>query len=187
MPSVTTTSIDRIVLTGFMGAGKSTLGPVLGSQLGWRFADIDDLLVEQHGLSIAALFERDGEAAFRRMEEQAIARALGWDQTVLALGGGALESESTRERLLGSPGTRIVFLETPLEVALERCAQQTGGAVRPVLKDRAALAERFHRRLEHYRQAHHTLSTHGRTPQELAQRLLDALKNEPPTPNMLLR
>ncbi len=172
--------IQRIVLTGFMGAGKSTLGAILAEQLGWRFVDIDEVLVESEGVSIAALFEQRGEARFRSLEEQAIASALDLEHAVVALGGGALESQSTRDRLLGSPGTHLVFLETPLEVALARCAGETGSAVRPVLRDRAALAERFTQRLEHYRKAHQTLSTADRAPAELATLLLATIAAEHP-------
>jgi shikimate kinase len=168
--------ISRLVLTGFMGAGKTTLGALLAEELGWRFADVDDVIVEAEGVSVAGLFERSGEAGFRRLEEEAIARLLEADRIVIALGGGALESESTRARLLGSPGAYVVFLETPLDVAVARCVQQPGAAVRPVLRDQAALAERFERRLEHYRQAHQTLSTAGRTPSELARLLLSGLQ-----------
>jgi len=159
-----------------MGAGKSTLGPLLAEGLGWRFVDVDATLVESEGLSIAALFEQAGEARFRALEEQAIARLLTLEQTVLALGGGALESDSTRTRLLSSAGTHVVFLETPLETALARCAEQAGGAVRPVLLDRAALAGRFARRLAHYRQAHQTLDTARGTPADLARLLLASLE-----------
>jgi shikimate kinase len=179
-PGAAPNPIQRIVLTGFMGAGKTTVGAILAEQLGWRFVDIDEVLVESEGVSIAALFERDGETRFRRLEEQAIAGALDLEHAVIALGGGALESQSTRDRLLGSPGTHLVFLETPLEIALERCAQQPGSAVRPVLSDRAAIAERFSRRLEHYRGAHQTLSTAGRLPAELATLLLATLAAERP-------
>ncbi len=173
---VTGSPIVRIVLTGFMGAGKSTLGPLVAAGLGWRFVDLDAALVESEGLSIAALFEQAGEARFRALEEEAIGRLLTLEQTVLALGGGALESASTRTRLLNSPGTHVVFLETPLETALARCVQQAGGAVRPVLLDQAALAGRFTRRLDHYRQAHQTLDTAHGTPGELARLLLASLE-----------
>ncbi len=160
-----------------MGAGKSTLGPILATRLGWRFLDVDDTLVRTHGASIADLFERFGEARFRGLEEDAIAGLLAEERLVLALGGGALESHTTRERLLRAPGTHLVFLETPLEIALARCAQQSGGAVRPVLEhlDRAGLKDRYARRLEHYRLAHQTILTADRTPDQVAGTLLDAL------------
>ena len=173
----------RIVLTGFMGAGKTTVGGLLAAQLGWRFLDVDQELVHDASASIADLFRTEGEAAFRRREEETIARLLEHDHAVLALGGGALESQSTRELLLSAPATRLIFLETPLAVALARCAEDSGApgaALRPVLlgSDQAALVERYHARLVHYRQAHHTLNTEAKTPAELAHSLLALIEHD---------
>ncbi len=167
--------ILRILLTGFMGAGKTTIGSLLALRLGWQFFDSDEELIRIKGVSIAVLFDQLGEVGFRGLEEQAVAGLLDLDQAVIALGGGALESEVTRARLLSSAGTHIVYLETPLNVALARCARQAGAAVRPLLREQAFLAERFHRRLDHYRQAHQTVSTAERSPKELVGELLGGL------------
>jgi shikimate kinase len=175
LTNVPPTPILRIVLTGFMGAGKSTLGALLAAELGWRFVDIDQVLVAAEGSSIAKLFANAGEARFRELEERTIAELLHLDHAVLALGGGALESAATRARLLDSSGTHVVFLETPLQVALARCDQQTGAVPRPVLRDQAGLEARFTQRLEHYRRAHLTLSTVDRPPSLLARLLLETL------------
>ena len=169
-------AVTRIVLVGFMGAGKSTLGALLASTLGWRFVDSDEVLVQDQGRSIRLLFEQIGEAAFRELEAATILQALVERQTVLALGGGAFESAVTRRALLAAPETHVVFLETPLEVAIARCEQQQNGAVRPVLTERALLAERFARRAEQYRESHTTLATEGRSPAELLRLLLDTLE-----------
>jgi hypothetical protein len=64
----------RIVLTGFMGSGKSTVGPLLAARLGWSFLDVDDAIEAEAGATIAELFARHGEAAFREREHAAIAR-----------------------------------------------------------------------------------------------------------------
>jgi shikimate kinase len=166
----------RIVLTGFMGAGKSTVGPLLAKALGWRFIDLDQVLVQTEGASIAELFKKHAEAGFRALEEQAIVEALLLEGHVIALGGGALESELTRARLASSEGTHVVLLETPLEVALARCAQQPGAALRPVLLDQAAVAARFERRMEHYGRAHQAVSTLERTPAEVAELLAGTIR-----------
>jgi shikimate kinase len=167
--------VARVVLTGFMGAGKSTVGALLAVELGWRFIDIDRAIVAEHGISIAELFTTRGEAGFRELEAHAVRQALLLDQAVIALGGGALESAHTRDLLFASPGTHIIFLETPLEVALARCAGEPGGAIRPVLADRSQLESRYTRRLEHYRRAHHSLSTADRSPAELVLVIRDTL------------
>ncbi len=152
--AATTTSsrktLHRIVLTGFMGAGKSTVGRLLAERLGWQFLDLDTLIEERTGLTIAQVIERDGEAAFRRLESQALATALGRKQVVLALGGGVAEILTNRLLLEQTPATLTVFLDAPFAVLVERCLQQENAAVRPFLADRARAEARYHRRLPHY-------------------------------------
>ncbi len=69
----------RIVLTGFMGSGKSTVGPLLAARLGWRFADVDDVIEAEAGVTIAELFARHGEPAFRLREHETILRLAAGD------------------------------------------------------------------------------------------------------------
>src|ERR1700709_2552659 len=89
---ITTTALSfplrRLVLTGFMGAGKSTVGRLLAARLGWEFLDLDAHLESRTGFTIPDLFSTHGEAHFRRLESTALASALGRSNIVLALGGG---------------------------------------------------------------------------------------------------
>lgn len=164
----------RIVLTGFMGSGKSTVGPVVAERLGWRFVDADDVIEAEAGVAITELFRRHGEAAFRERERKAIARLVAGDKLVLALGGGAIETPETRELLLGDPETLIVHLEVALATTLARC----GGTehTRPILADQANLASRYERRLPLYRAAHVTIQVDALTPEEAAEAVLRAAK-----------
>ena len=91
--------VERVVLIGFMGAGKSTLGPILADRLGWRFIDADLELESEAGTTIADLFNALGEPAFRQLEANIVARLLSRSNAVLALGGGAVEAETTRSLL----------------------------------------------------------------------------------------
>src|SRR5215472_16135113 len=102
--------IRRIVLTGFMGSGKSTVGPLLARRLDWRFVDADDVIVSETGIPITEYFARNGETSFREREHETIARLAVEDALVLALGGGAIETAATRELLLNAPGTLLVHL-----------------------------------------------------------------------------
>ncbi len=167
--------LSRIVLTGFMGAGKTTVGALLADRLGWQFIDTDRIVEARAGLTVAAVFSRHGETAFREMEASAIRDTAAGDRLVLALGGGALELPSTREFLLSLPACRIVFLEAPLDTLLARCATHAAGPVRPVLQDRARLAERWQARLPLYRQAHLTIPTADLSPGAVAEHILAAL------------
>ena len=121
----------KVVLIGFMGAGKSTAVGVLAQGLGVGGADVDEVIEQRLGASVQALFERDGEAAFRAAEEQItleLLRAPG--DGVVALGGGAVMHEAVRSELARH---RVVWLDVTRELAWERC--QDGG--RPLADDPA--------------------------------------------------
>ena len=161
----------RIVLTGFMGSGKSTVGPLVARRLGWSFIDVDDVIEAEAGVPIVELFARHGEAAFRDREHATIARlhAAG-DAQVLALGGGAIEHPATRELLLTAPGTILVHLEVELATTLARCSGTEH--IRPILADQANLANRYQRRLPLYRTAHVSIRADALTPDEAVETIL---------------
>jgi len=162
----------RIVLTGFMGSGKSTVGPLVARRLGWRFVDVDDVIEAEAGVAITELFKRHGEAVFREREREVIARLAAGEGLVLALGGGAIETAETRELLLTDPETLLVHLEVELATTLERC----GGTehTRPILADQANLASRYERRLPLYRAAHVSIAVDALTPEEAVEAVLRA-------------
>lgn len=163
-------SIRRIVLTGFMGSGKSTVGPLLAAQLGWNFLDVDDVIVAEAGMPISGIFARFGEPAFREREHAAIARLCEQDGLVLALGGGAIETAATRDLLLGSAGTLLIHLEVELATTLERCRGTEH--TRPVLADHANLTARYEKRLPLYRAAHVSIPVDALTPDEVVQAIV---------------
>jgi shikimate kinase len=165
----------RIVLTGFMGSGKSTVGPMVAQRLGWQFVDADEVIEADSGCAIAEIFARYGEAAFRERERAAIARLVSSDRLVLALGGGAIEQTETRALLLSAPGTLLVHLEVLLETTLQRCAGTEGS--RPILADRANLEQRYARRLPLYRAAHVSIAVDRLTPEEVAQAVVEAMSS----------
>lgn len=165
--------IRRVVLTGFMGSGKTTVGPLVAARLGWKFVDVDDVVEEEAGSTIAEFFKRHGEAAFRAREHATIARLAAGDALVLALGGGAIEHPATRALLLSAPGTLLIHLEVELATTLARC-HGTEGA-RPVLADQANLASRYQRRLPLYRTAHVSIAVDAMTPVEVTNAILNSV------------
>lgn len=173
MPSTT----ERVVLTGYMGAGKSTVGRALAARLGWEFVDLDHLIEANHGVTIAELFAAHGEAGFRQIETRTLATALGRRHVVLALGGGAIESQTNRLLIEQKPNTLTVFLDAPFGVLYDRCILQPDAAIRPVLKDPNAAEARFRARQPHYRRAANlTIDTEPLTPDETVSRLLEELR-----------
>ena len=175
---------ERIVLTGFMGAGKSTVGRLLAARLGWPFLDTDSLITAEHGLSVAQIFSLHGEPHFRRIEAEAVARVLDaayeHPRAVVGLGGGAIETEAVRLLLFppspSVPATVTIFLSAPLNELLVRCRIEISSTaeeqVRPLLAAPEPPEERLARRLPYYRCAHLTVETAGMAPDQVVDRIL---------------
>ena len=167
-------TIRRIVLTGFMGAGKTTVGRLLAARLNWDFLDLDAHLEARTALTVPEIFALHGEAHFRRLESSALVNALSRSQTILALGGGTPEILTNRLLLEQTPGTVTVFLNAPFPTLFDRCILQE--VDRPVLADPAQAELRFAQRLPLYRRlARHTVDTAAQSPHETAETLLAAL------------
>lgn len=132
----------NVALIGFMGAGKSTAGPLLSSRLGWEFADADAEIEREAGRPVAEIFEHDGEPAFRELEQRVCARLLDRSSTVVALGGGAVTSPVTRERL--RHGSFTVLLDVSPQTAWRRVEQGAGD--RPLAAQAARFAELYEQR-----------------------------------------
>jgi shikimate kinase len=166
---------ERIVLTGFMGSGKSTIGPLLAAELGWNFVDLDAEIERRTGLTVPQIFTERGEAAFRKEETAALVTALGHAHTVIALGGGAPETLANRLLLEQTPATAVVYLAAPFATLAARCAQQPG-AIRPNFADQAAAETRFTTRQPLYqRLAHVSIETDGLSPEDSVAALLAAV------------
>ena len=150
-----------IVLVGFMGAGKTTVGHLLAGKLGLAFVDSDLIIESRAGRSIREIFASDGEPAFRELEHEIIAGLLRGPDAVLALGGGAAEHPATQDAL---GGIGVVYLHVGYDEAMRRVSHDAG---RPMLgaPDLAAI---FERRLAAYRSvATHTVVTDGRRPEDV--------------------
>ena len=172
--------VRRIVLAGFMGAGKSTVGRLLAQQLRWDFLDLDAHLESRTGSTIPQLFAQHGEPHFRRLESSALASALCRTSTILALGGGTPEVLTNRLLLEQTPGTCTVFLEASFETLFDRCMLQE--VDRPVLADPDQARARFRERQASYRRlARLTLNTEILSPEQTVTQLVTSL--EKMTPN----
>jgi shikimate kinase len=159
---------DRaILLCGPMGSGKSSVGRALAARLGWDFVDSDAEIEARAGLSVARIFEREGEAGFRAREREAL-RALPARRCVIALGGGAVEAAENRA-ILADKG-RLVWLDARPETLASRVGD---AADRPLLAglDAAARVQRLRelceRRAGAYATAELRIATDALSPDEV--------------------
>ena len=151
-----------IVLVGFMGAGKTTVGRLVATRVGLPFVDADAAIEAAAGTTIADLFDRRGEAAFRELESRTVLSLLAGPDAVVALGGGALGDPAVATALQWAT---VVFLDVSFREAKRRLA---GAVDRPMLRrgDPKALYEA--RRSSYQRAADHVVPVDGREPQEIA-------------------
>ncbi|MFJ6796121.1 shikimate kinase [Streptomyces sp. NPDC091268] len=162
-----------VVLVGPMGSGKSTVGELLAERLGAAYRDTDADIASAEGREISDIFVDEGEPYFREVERRAVAAAVAEHTGVLALGGGAVLDEGTRTLLAGLP---VAYLSMDVEEAVRRVGL---GTARPLL---AVNPRRQWRELMEARRPLYTevarvvVATDDRTPEEVAQAVLDALE-----------
>jgi len=163
-----------IFLVGFMASGKTTVGKLIASRIGWAFADIDDLVTKAAGLSVAQIFEAEGEEGFRRRESDAIREAASRTRAVIATGGGAACREENLALMLTAG--RVVALGVSAEEAVARAGTDSG---RPLLDGKAdslAIARALlNVRASFYARAHLRLDTEGRASNDIAGEILSTL------------
>ncbi|MDQ6693665.1 MAG: shikimate kinase [Chloroflexota bacterium] len=163
----------NLVLAGFMGTGKSTVGSIIASRPGWDFVDTDALIEQMAGMPIKDIFASLGEDHFRSVERQACLQAANLRGTVVATGGGALLDEESR-RALERTGV-VVLLTCDRETLAARLEESALRGERPLL------GEDFTKRIDLLllvRQALYNsialaVDTSRCTPQEAATRVLD--------------
>lgn len=141
----------NIILCGFMGSGKTTVGRLLAEQTHRQFIDMDEMIERQAGLSVTEIFKKFGEQDFRRRERDTCRSLAAKQGLIIAAGGGALTFQENAE-LLSETGD-IVLLDVPLDVILKRLQDDTS---RPLLAcpDKEAKAKALYdKRLPYYRAA----------------------------------
>jgi shikimate kinase/3-dehydroquinate synthase len=168
----------RVVLSGFMATGKSTVGPLLAARLGVPFVDTDDVIAREAGRSVPELWRTDGEAAFRLREAEVIERLFD-DATprVIAFGGGAVTNARTRR--LALDGALVVTLTADAETIVARLADPTGrpnlAVGDPTTRARDLLAQRA----EAYAECHMTLATDGAEPDAIVDAIVALAERDP--------
>jgi shikimate kinase len=165
----------NIILCGFMGTGKTTVGKLVAARLGWQFADTDQVIEARCGKPISAIFAEAGEAAFRQMERALCQEiAASWRGYVIATGGGMVLDATNRELLLRSGC--LICLNLSAEHLARRLANKTD---RPLLLNppdgdlTAHIQRLLAARAEAYRAVPHQVDTTNLSPYAVSEAVLD--------------
>jgi shikimate kinase len=163
--------VDKIYLVGFMAAGKTTVARLLAAKLGWRAEDIDELIEARERLMVADVFAKFGEPYFRAAEREILLRlVLPLRHTVVATGGGTF-MDPDNEMAINLDGASV-WLDVPIETVIARLPAD---GRRPLSADRAQMERLFAVREAAYARAHYRVDATV-PPQEIAERILDAVK-----------
>jgi shikimate kinase len=109
---------NKIYLTGFMGSGKSTIGPILANTLGWDFYDLDSIIEQKEDKKISRIFEENGEDYFRNLEKEILKDLAGREKVIVALGGGTITNQENIDFLKKSGN--IIYIKISAESAYKR-------------------------------------------------------------------
>ena len=164
---------DNVILVGFMGAGKSTVGRLVARRLGRCFIEPDDMITAKEGRGIPEIFAERGEAHFRALEDEAVALLALKRGDVIATGGG-LPCRDGRPEALRALGT-VVWLSGDFDALFARAL---AAGERPMLagRSRAEVEALYESRVPYYRRAHVVVDTTGVGPDQVAARVCRALR-----------
>jgi 3-dehydroquinate synthase len=164
----------KIVLTGFMGTGKTSVGKELSKRLGYPYIDTDNLIEEQEGMPISLIFKKKGEEYFRKIERAVVSEVSKRDEVVIATGGGVIKNRENVANL--RRGGVIIWLKTEPEIILKRVALE--GGKRPLLDVEEPLSEikrLLSERERLYMQSDIYIDTSYITPGEAAEEIIERL------------
>ncbi len=163
-----------IVLTGMMGAGKSTVGEILSKRLGYDFVDLDKEIEKKENMSVSNIFNEFGENYFRKLETEMVLEFSNLKNTVISLGGGTFENETSRN-VLKKNGIVIYLKSTPM-CLFERIKSEIH---RPLLHKNFSvetIAFILKKRAANYEKAQYIIDTCNKSSDEVVKKILGVLK-----------
>jgi len=162
----------NIILCGFMGCGKTSVGRRAAALLGRRFCDLDSYIEERAGMTVTEIFARYGEAGFRQRQARAVREVAGTPGLIIASGGGTVLSQANVEAF-HEKGSVIVFLDAPLPALQERLKNDKRRPLLQVPDRRRVVAELFQKRIPLYRAAADVTVDAGAPPVTVARRVAE--------------
>ncbi len=169
--------MNHVLLIGFMGAGKSTVGALVADELGVPLIDLDRLIEQREGRTIREIFDADGESAFRALESAALTSLVDAERSVVACGGGIVLADENRAIMAGLG--MVVYL---IVTAGETIARVGPDPARPLLQRGALSASQLlaSRESLYAATADVCIDTVGSTPEQVAARVIEAVKARGP-------
>jgi len=167
---------NLIILTGFMGTGKTAVGQRIAERLGWQFFDLDRMIEEKEKMPVSEIFSKKGEEYFRKQEGQVFINLCAKDKAVIATGGGSLLSETNRQ-LAEKSGAVFCLMATPEEIS-KRLSNYSD---RPLLGPNGTkekITELLKVRKSIYDSFHNKIDTTELTPDQVAGLVLKNFLNE---------
>jgi shikimate kinase len=161
----------RVVLVGFMGSGKSSIGRLIARRLGYRFEDMDRRIEKRAGRKIAAIFRDSGEEAFRELEREEARALSSLTDRVVATGGGAFTRSDTRAIL--REGALTVWLQCDIDTILSRVP---ANGARPLAGNRDIMRALLAEREPSYRMADVAVDASTGTPRQVADRVVGLIE-----------
>ena len=167
-------------IIGMMGAGKSKLGYIVSKILNVKFYDIDDIIEKELNTTIKKLFKSQGEAFFRKIEEEKIKMVINNainknEKAIISIGGGAFDNEYSRELLLKN--TKVIWLNVPTDILIKRIGD---GSKRPMIKGniKKSITEILSKRVKYYSLSHHQLNAYNLTQKQITKKMIQFISPE---------
>ena len=164
-------------LVGMMGTGKSKFGRLVSKTLNFNFYDTDFLIEKEFKTTIKNLFEKNGEAFFRKLEKETIKKIFfkalkSNEKAIISIGGGAFDLIETREILLKS--SNVIWLNTPINVLIERIGN---GSKRPMIKEdvRKSVNNLLKKRIKYYSLSHQQIDTEKLSQIQITKKIIDII------------
>ncbi|MEQ8677505.1 MAG: shikimate kinase [Aggregatilineales bacterium] len=154
----------NIILAGFMGTGKTTVGQLVADFIGWHFVDTDDEIIHRVGMTIPEIFDKEGESGFRRYEKVICQAVAAEAQQVISTGGGLMIDPQNRDIMLNSG--LVICLSASPQTIKARLSDTRG---RPLAENWESLLEQ---RSAIYATLPHQIDTTDSTPREVAERVI---------------
>lgn len=175
---VSVTGHSRVYLTGYMGAGKSTIGKRMANRMGYKFYDTDALMVKGFRRPVSEVFEKLGEEKFREAEVQVLQELSRRSNLIISTGGGTLARQETMDIALKT-GT-VIYLNCDVNLLYERVIFSPKD--RPILNEpdtEKVFKDKFYSREQFYNQAHHQVKTGERKTDDVVEDCIRALLELP--------